>query len=112
MRQPGVKLNVVADDAPADPSPSPAPVTSGDAEGRPLALALDVVSDVVCPWCWVGKRRLEKALALFGPSVRVTVTWRPFQLNPTMPMEGMDRRAYIEAKFGSVERYQAMEARL
>lgn len=64
---------------------------------------LEVVSDVVCPWCYIGKRRLEKALMLLGPAVAVKVRWRPFELNPDMPPEGMDRAAYCERKFGSLE---------
>jgi predicted DsbA family dithiol-disulfide isomerase len=60
---------------------------------------IDIVSDVICPWCFIGKRRLEKALAL-RPALAVEVTWRPFQLNPDMPPEGMERTAYIAAKFG------------
>ncbi len=62
---------------------------------------IDVYSDIVCPWCYVGKRRLERALASLDGGVRVT--WRPFQLNPKMPLEGIDRLTYLEAKFGSLE---------
>jgi predicted DsbA family dithiol-disulfide isomerase len=62
-------------------------------------MQIDIVSDVICPWCFIGKRRLEKALAL-RPEVEPAITWRPFQLNPTMPEEGMERRAYLAAKFG------------
>ena len=61
---------------------------------------IDIVSDVICPWCFIGKRRLEKALAL-RPELDVDITWRPFQLNPDMPPGGMDRQAYLAAKFGS-----------
>ncbi|HEY5627205.1 MAG TPA: DsbA family oxidoreductase, partial [Nitrospira sp.] len=68
---------------------------------------IDVYSDVVCPWCYVGKRRLEQALASIGGAAEVT--WRPFQLNPTMPKEGMERTAYLEAKFGSLEAFRRME---
>jgi predicted DsbA family dithiol-disulfide isomerase len=60
---------------------------------------IDIVSDVICPWCFIGKRRLEKALAL-RPELPVEITWRPFQLNPDMPPEGMERQAYLAAKFG------------
>lgn len=70
-------------------------------------LHIEVYSDVVCPWCYVGKRRLERALASFGADARVT--WRPFQLNPTMPKEGLDRTAYLEAKFGSLDAFRQME---
>jgi predicted DsbA family dithiol-disulfide isomerase len=69
--------------------------------------AIEIYSDVVCPWCYVGKRRLERALTEFGGDVRVT--WRPFQLNPTMPKDGMDRTAYLEAKFGSLEAFRQLE---
>ena len=61
---------------------------------------IDIVSDVICPWCFIGKRRLEKALAL-RPELAVDITWRPFQLNPDMPAEGIERQAYLAAKFGS-----------
>jgi predicted DsbA family dithiol-disulfide isomerase len=60
---------------------------------------IDIVSDVVCPWCFIGKRRLEKALAL-RPELEPDITWRPFQLNPDMPEGGMARADYIAAKFG------------
>ena len=70
-----------------------------------LPLHLDVVSDVVCPWCYIGKRRLEDAIAL-ADDVAVTVQWRPFFLNPWIPREGIDRKTYLETKFGSVDRYK------
>ncbi len=64
------------------------------------ALTIKIYSDVICPWCYVGKRRLERALKQWNGSVPVKISWRPFQLNPTMPQQGMDRRQYLEAKFG------------
>ncbi len=70
-------------------------------------LSIDVVSDVVCPWCYIGKRRLATALELVaaeGAAEVAEVRWRPFELNPDIPGEGIDRRAYLEAKFGSAER--------
>jgi predicted DsbA family dithiol-disulfide isomerase len=70
-----------------------------------LRLHVDVVSDVVCPWCYIGKKRLEGALALID-DVDVTVRWRPFFLNPWIPREGIDREKYLEAKFGSVDAYK------
>lgn len=73
---------------------------------------LDIVSDVVCPWCYVGKRRVERAIAMLSPGVRVNVTWRPYELNPWLPPEGMDRQEYRRAKFGSIERSRALDARL
>jgi predicted DsbA family dithiol-disulfide isomerase len=72
---------------------------------------VDVVSDVVCPWCYIGKRRLEQAIALV-PSVSVNINWRPYFLNPWIPREGIDRRTYLETKFGSVERYSAIAERV
>ncbi|MXY38236.1 MAG: DsbA family oxidoreductase [Rhodospirillaceae bacterium] len=67
-------------------------------------ITVDIVSDTVCPWCYVGKRRFEEALARRPPDLDVYVGWRPFQLNPDMPAEGMDRKAYLAAKFGGDER--------
>lgn len=72
-----------------------------------LRLHVDVVSDVVCPWCYIGKKRLEGALALLD-DVDVSVRWRPFFLNPWIPREGMARNKYLETKFGSVEAYKGI----
>lgn len=72
-------------------------------------LTIDIYSDVVCPWCYVGKRRLQRALGALNPVGGLEISWRPFQLNPTMPVEGMDRTTYLEAKFGSLERFRQME---
>jgi predicted DsbA family dithiol-disulfide isomerase len=69
-------------------------------------ITVDVISDVVCPWCFLGKRRLEQAIAL--SKLPLTIRWRPFQLDPTIPPEGKDRRAYMEAKFGSMEKIGAI----
>ena len=63
-------------------------------------IRIDIVSDAICPWCYIGKRRLERALAAEAPG-QIVVGWRPFQLNPDMPPEGMDRKAYLRRKFGS-----------
>lgn len=65
---------------------------------------IDVVSDVMCPWCFIGKRRFEKALQAVGEEVDVEVHWRPFQLDPTLPPGGKDRDAYLSEKFGGIER--------
>jgi predicted DsbA family dithiol-disulfide isomerase len=65
-------------------------------------VTIDVVSDVMCPWCYIGKRRLEKAAAA-RPDVMLDVQWRPFQLDATIPADGMDRRMYLERKFGGAE---------
>lgn len=62
-------------------------------------MRLDILSDPICPWCYIGKKRLENAL-LMRPDHPFEVQWHPFQLNPDMPKDGMDRRAYLEAKFG------------
>ena len=62
-------------------------------------MKIDIISDTVCPWCFVGKRRLEKALAAY-PEINPTITWHPFQLNPDMPAGGLDRKKYLESKFG------------
>lgn len=71
-------------------------------------LNIDVISDVICPWCFIGKRRLEKAL----DGRPATVRWHPFQLNPDMPREGIDRRSYRIQKFGSWERSQELDAQV
>jgi predicted DsbA family dithiol-disulfide isomerase len=69
-----------------------------------------VVSDVVCPWCFIGQQRLDKAIA--AAATPVNVRWRPFQLDPTIPPEGTDRRAYMLGKFGSEERIREMHGRI
>ena len=73
-------------------------------------MRIDIYSDIVCPWCYVGKRRIERALTSFGRDVHVT--WHPFQLNPTMPLGGMDRTTYLKAKFGSLEVFSQMKDQL
>jgi len=74
-------------------------------------LSIDVFSDVVCPWCFIGKRRLEKAI-LLAPEVPVLVNWRPYFLNPWVPREGMSRSDYLTTKFGSVDRYTSIAQRV
>jgi predicted DsbA family dithiol-disulfide isomerase len=74
-------------------------------------LSIDVVSDVVCPWCFIGKRRLEKAIAM-KPEIAVAVRWHPFFLNPWIPREGVDRKIYLETKFGSADGYEAIAQRV
>ena len=90
------------------------PATAARAEPVPMAGALDlsVVSDAICPWCYVGKRRLEQAIALMDGVRPVRVAWRPFELNPQMPKEGIERREYRMRKFGSWERSLALDAQL
>ena len=63
---------------------------------------IDIISDPICPWCFIGKTRLDRALEA-NPDHDFIIEWHPFQLNPTMPVEGMDRREYLEAKFGGQE---------
>jgi len=74
---------------------------------------IDVISDVICPWCYIGKRQLERAEDLMEKyKLRFTVAWHPFQLNPDMPAEGVDRQQYRIAKFGSLERSRQMDQRI
>jgi predicted DsbA family dithiol-disulfide isomerase len=72
---------------------------------------IEVVSDVVCPWCFIGKRRLGKALALLDRQ-DITVRWKPFQLNPNAPREGWNRKEYRAKKFGSLEYAKQLEDRV
>ena len=74
-------------------------------------LTIDVVSDVVCPWCFIGKKRLEKALAM-RPDIPVEVRWRPYFLNDWVPREGISRDEYLTTKFGSPERYRQIAGRV
>src|ERR1700692_1489004 len=78
---------------------------------EPGSVHIDVISDVVCPWCYIGKRRLEAALAL-SPDVEVAINWRPYFLNTWIPREGIDRQTYLETKFGSAERYGMIAERV
>jgi predicted DsbA family dithiol-disulfide isomerase len=77
-----------------------------------MTLAVDVISDVICPWCYIGKRRLEKAVATLDRRCDVRVRWHPFQLNPTMPKEGICRKEYRTAKFGSWQRSVELDAKV
>lgn len=63
-------------------------------------MQLDIISDTVCPWCYIGKKRLEKA-QIERPQIDFNINWRPFQLDPTIPTEGVDRQAYLNRKFGA-----------
>jgi predicted DsbA family dithiol-disulfide isomerase len=74
-------------------------------------MKIEIVSDVICPWCYIGKRRLEKALSLVTDA-KPEIHWLPFQLNPDMPREGVARADYRRAKFGSVERGRQLDARV
>ena len=74
-------------------------------------MKIEVISDTICPWCYVGKRRLERAIALLG-NPPIEVEWKPFQLNPTIPREGMDRREYRTRKFGSWEHSRVLDGQV
>lgn len=74
-------------------------------------IIIDVVSDVVCPWCFVGRKRLQQALDL-TPELDVIVSWRPFQLDPTLPAQGKDRKTYLREKFGSGSRIDEVHDQL
>jgi len=81
-------------------------------KGLLMNITVDVISDVICPWCLIGKRRLEKAIVALGGKHEVQVHWHPFQLNPNMPSDGVSRKEYRISKFGSWERSQELDARL
>jgi predicted DsbA family dithiol-disulfide isomerase len=91
------------------------PVIEGDAAQSREAIVIDVVSDVVCPWCYIGKRKLEAALgelAAQDPAPEPAVRWHPFQLNPDLPPQGIARSAYLQAKFGGESRAADIYARV
>ena len=75
-------------------------------------LLIEIYSDVVCPWCYIGKRRLERALEAVPARNLAQVIWRPFQLNPTMPQSGLARQVYLQAKFGGPHQRKAMQDRV
>jgi predicted DsbA family dithiol-disulfide isomerase len=82
-------------------------------DDSPAGRRIDIVSDAICPWCYIGKRQLERALAtLAQEGLHFSVHWNPFQLNPDMPKEGRDRIAYRIAKFGSAERARELDERV
>src|ERR1700675_4909825 len=74
------------------------------------SLVVDMVSDLICPWCFVAKRRVEKAAAILGE--KGEMHWFPFELNADMPVDGLDRRVYRSAKFGSWEQSQRLDAQV
>jgi predicted DsbA family dithiol-disulfide isomerase len=77
-----------------------------------MVIDIDIVSDVICPWCFVGKKRLEKAMAAVRGKHRFRVRWKPFQLNPDMPKEGMARLEYRRRKFGSEQVVAELDRRM
>jgi predicted DsbA family dithiol-disulfide isomerase len=90
-----------------------APTEARPSQPASVGTRIDIVSDAICPWCYIGKRHLEQALAMLAED-RLTfqVHWNPFQLNPDMPKEGRDRAAYRAWKFGSVEKAAALDQRI
>ena len=76
-----------------------------------MPLKVDIIVDTVCPWCYVGKKRFERALQI-RPQPDIQVGWRAFQLNPDMPQAGMDRRAYVTEKFGGMDRARSVHSSL
>jgi len=82
-------------------------------DAAPPSGRIDIISDAICPWCYIGKRQLERALPILAAEgLTFTVVWHPFQLNPDMPPEGVDRAAYRMHKFGSEERTRQIDARI
>lgn len=91
-------------------NPNVARISGKDDAASPAMLQVDIIADLICPWCYLGKRRLDDALlAVHGPSV---VSWYPFQLNPTMPEAGMGFDEYLAARFGDPETLQPALAQL
>lgn len=74
-------------------------------------ITLDIISDTICPWCYIGKRRLERALAM-RPDAKLDIRWRPYQLDPTIPPGGVARAEYLAAKFGGAQRVEEIHDRL
>ena len=87
-------------------------MNSTDSSGNERTrVRIDVFSDTICPWCWIGKRRLERTLEA-RPDLDAEMVWHAFQLNPTMPAEGMGRKAYLEAKFGGAHNAREVYGRV
>lgn len=74
--------------------------------------SITIYSDLICPWCYIGKRRMEEALRQLPADLQVSRSWHPFQLNPDLPREGLNRKLYRSKKFGSWERSQALDAQV
>ena len=84
---------------------------AAESGGERIRVRIDVFSDTICPWCWIGKRRLERTLEARA-DLDAEVTWHAFQLNPTMPAEGMDRKAYLATKYGGADNARAVYGRV
>ncbi|HZV02503.1 MAG TPA: DsbA family oxidoreductase [Planctomycetota bacterium] len=104
------KIPIVCDDDSCSTGETPARKASAARAHGAGPLEIEVFSDYVCPWCPIGERRLEKALEALDLPARVT--FRPFELNPGHPREGVDRKKYLAQKFGSVANYERMSAQL
>ena len=78
----------------------------------PAVVGIDVISDVMCPWCFIGKRRLEHAAQMLAGEVDLAVVWQPYQLDASLPAEGLDRKTYLEAKFGGPDQAAETYARI
>jgi len=83
-------------------------IKEGGLKSLKPVIKIDVVSDVVCPWCYIGKRRLEKAMTMASDKFTFEVTYHPFELNPTTPPSGFNQREYLAEKFGGQERYDSI----
>jgi predicted DsbA family dithiol-disulfide isomerase len=81
-----------------------------DQGDRAMQIQINVTSDFICPWCYIGEKLLARAIQSLPARIDVQLQWLPFELNPDMPLQGMDRRTYRAQKFGSWERSQAMDA--
>ena len=79
---------------------------------EPMPMSVDVISDVMCPWCFIGKRRLERAAEMADDEFDLTVIWRPFQLDASIPPGGVDRKTYLDNKFGGADQAQEAYARI
>jgi predicted DsbA family dithiol-disulfide isomerase len=77
-----------------------------------MNVQISITSDFICPWCYIGEKRLARAIERLPAGIEVQLQWLPFELNPDMPPEGMDRETYLTHKFGSSERVQALQARI
>ena len=75
-----------------------------------MQIQINVTSDFICPWCYIGERRLSRAIECLPSGIEVQLQWLPFELNPYMPPGGMDRRTYLSRKFGSSERVQTIQS--
>src|SRR5271167_1647622 len=87
------------------------PLPSSSRAQEPVVLEIAIHSDVCCPWCWIGRRRLAVALAAQPPG-QVAISWHPFRLNPDLPPAGMPREVYRRRKFGSDAYAQSLDARV